>query len=231
MAGNVIVSYIHPNSVSAWFHHSVTDLHVYDAQHRRRIGGRLFEFSGANLSSARNSLVRRFLDDTRGEWLWMVDADMVFPPTVLDDLLVNADPKRAPIVGGLCFGINDGRLFPTLYSFERDEENTIHALRYEEFPEDAMFQVGATGAACLLIHRGVLEAVRDRCYNAAFPWFQETQLGDKPCSEDITFCLRAGMLGIPIHVDTGVHIGHHKDHLLTAEMFHAQREADLACRS
>ena len=83
----------------------------------------------------------------------------------------------------------------------------------------------ATGAAFLLIHRSVLVAMRDRKFNAAFPWFQETELAGHPAGEDLTFCIRAGILGLPVFVDTRVRIGHHKSIVLDHDMFQAQREA------
>ena len=42
--------------------------------------------------------------------------------------------------------------------------------------------------------------------------------------EDIAFCLRAGAAGFPIHVNTGVHIGHAKTQILTLDMYDRQRE-------
>ena len=52
--------------------------------------------------------------------------------------------------------------------------------------------------------------VRARFQRRAFPFFQETQNGPDPVGEDLTFCLRLASLGIPVHVHTGVKIGHHK---------------------
>jgi hypothetical protein len=43
--------------------------------------------------------------------------------------------------------------------------------------------------------------------------------------EDFTFCLRAGICGFPVHVHTGIHVGHNKSHVLTAEMYQQQRAA------
>ena len=56
-------------------------------------------------------------------------------------------------------------------------------------------RVAATGAAFLLIHRGVLKAMSERGFNEAFPFFQETQNGPDP-GEDLTFCLRLASLGV-----------------------------------
>ena len=222
--GKVVVGYVHPTDVSAFFHESLVETMMRDAQGPRRIVGRLHKYSSANISNARNAIVRSFLEQSDAEWLWMVDTDMHWLPDDLDELLKYASLERAPVLGGLCFGVEDGVLFPTLYDFEQ-RDGGVGTLRYNEFPENAVFQVGATGAAFLLIHRKVLEAVRDKAFNPTYPWFQETELNGSACGEDVTFCIRAAMAGFPVHVHTGVEIGHHKSHVLTAGQYLAQRAA------
>jgi hypothetical protein len=229
----VVLAYLHPGLVSGAFMESVLDLLVYDTAFHRRIvsgGGRLASQAGANLSAPRNGLIRRFLEYGQADWLWMVDSDMTFEPDTLERLLEFADPGQAPIVGGLCFGFDDkGDIQPTLFGLVGDE---LHpkVIRYHEWPPDSMWQVAATGAACLLIHKSALERMRDHVlpsgqvgFNTAFPWFQETAHDGEPVSEDITFCWRASLIGIPVHVNTGVQLGHIKDQVLTMDRYFAQR--------
>lgn len=212
--GKVVVAYVHPTEVTIGFHESIISTLLFDVARERRLfngGGRLNSYASANVSNSRNSICNDFLDKwPQAEWLWMVDADMVFGPDTLYRLLGNADKDKAPIVGGLCYGVSDGQLFPTLYGINESDDKGVYTVRFDTFPKDSMFQVAGTGAACLLIHRSVLEAIRDREFNKAYPWFQETQLGDSPVGEDVTFCFRAGTLNIPIWIDTSVKIGHQK---------------------
>jgi hypothetical protein len=93
-----------------------------------------------------------------------------------------------------------------------------------------MYQVAGTGAACLLIHKSVLEQMRDfehprgkRGFNDAYPWFQETEHNGEPVGEDITFCWRAIQLGFPVYVNTAVQLGHVKDRVLTMESYFLSR--------
>ncbi len=219
----VVVGYVHPAEVSAFFHQSMLALALADSCGPRRIVNIVHEFSSANISHARNEIVRKFLAGP-GDWLLFVDSDMNFEPDLIEALLFNADPTKAPIVGGLCFGTNDGRLFPTLYTLARHGEEIVTIRHTGEIPEATMMQVAATGAAALLIHRSVLAAVEAHGFNKTFPWFQETELSGRPCGEDFTFCLRAGQLGFPVYVNTAVEVGHHKSTVLDLATYAKQQE-------
>ncbi len=224
--GGVVVAFIHPGQVSAFFLSSIVTLLLADRSGPQRIVGMVQEWSSANVSASRNELTGQFLDDYTAEWLLWVDADMAFGHDSLDLLLAAADRDAAPIVGGLCFGMTQGRLFPTIYNLavdpDTDEPVTVRAVQY---PRDQLVQVAATGAAFLLIHRSSLLKMRERGFNRTFPFFQETEMGGRPTGEDITFCLRAMALEIPVHVHTGVRVGHHKSHVLDEDLFDAQQPA------
>lgn len=222
-SGTVVVAFIHPGTVSAFFNTSVVGTLLYDQSHNRRIIGMMQEWSSANVSAARNSLTGRFLDDYDADWLLWIDADMAWEHTAVDELVASANPETAPVVGGLCFGAAQDKLFPTIYQFVERDDGT-HSIRVGQYPADRMVQCAATWAAFLLIHRSVLEAMREREFNAAFPFFQETALAGQPAGEDVTFCIRAGLCGAAIHVNTAVKVGHHKSQLLTETLFISQTE-------
>lgn len=221
-----LIGYVHPGQVSAYFLQSLVGTLLYDRTARRRVAGILNDWSSANISSSRNKIVAQFLDEHTAEWLLFIDSDMAWDVQAPDELLAVADPEHAPIVGGLCFGSAEDQLFPTIYAMGELEDGQPITMRLRNFPDDTLVRCAATGAAFLLIHRGVLEQMRAAQMNPAFPWFQETAMAGQPCSEDITFCLRAGMLGRPVHVHTGIHIGHHKTHVLTHEKFRTQTPAE-----
>lgn len=220
--GKVVVAYCHPGQVDARFHTSIIDLFIHDMFSEGRIirgGGHFASRSGANIVNARNELVRMFLDMHQAEWLFMVDADMSFDRDTIDRLVEAADPETRPIVGALCFGTWEGAesqdLFPTIYWWVDNPRGVARAL---EYPDDTVMQVGATGAACILIHRSVLEKMRDQ-YPGPWHWYAEQIFDGRPMSEDITFCLRASALGIPVHVHTGVKTGHAKSRVLDEKAF------------
>lgn len=235
----VVVAYLHPGMVHGAFMESLLNLLVYDMAFHRRIvdgGGRLATQASANLAGPRNTIAKQFLAFGEADWLWMVDSDMVFEPDTLERLLQYAHPEEAPIVGGLCFGFDEGRIVPTLYDLVGEASNP-QVVRYNEWKPDAMMQVAATGTGCLLVHKSALEKVRDFVppgrpgqvgFNTAFPWFQELEHDGKPVGEDIAFCWRAGVAGVPVFVNTSVHIGHVKEQLLTIDAYIAQRLPEMA---
>jgi hypothetical protein len=167
--------------------------------------------SGPNVSRARNMIVAEFLAAQSAPWLLMCDTDMVLPPDVLPRLAA----PGLPVVGALCYGQDPdgGDPLPVMYELVDRGDGPVFA-RASSWPEDACVRVTATGAACLLVHRGALEAVRDVSGDRAAPWFRESVLGDQLIGEDLTFCLRAGAAAIPVHVHTGVQAGHVKPVML-----------------
>ena len=221
---SVVLAYIHPGQVSSYFAESMIASLFYDQHAGRppRIANIYQEWSSANVSASRNIVTQRFLDKNDADWLLWIDSDMQWSPFDIDVLLDAADPKTMPVLGGLCFGMSMGKPFPTIYHFA-EIDGQLTTIRMPNYPKDSIFQVAATGAAFLLIHRSALKAMAERNFNEAFPFFQETQNGDKPVGEDLTFCLRVAALGYPLYVHTGVRVGHHKSNLLTEDMFWAQQ--------
>lgn len=219
----VCIAYIHPGQVSSYFTESLAltlfgQINRSQWRIRHRVANIYQDWSSANVSESRNRLTRRFLDRDEADWLLWIDADMKWTPMDIDTLLDVADPVDVPVVGGLAFGLDGKNLMPTIYHFA-EIDGAPTTVRIRDYPRDEVVKCAATGAAFLLIHRSVVQAIAYRQFNAAFPWFQETQHGDKPVGEDITFCLRVLSAGFPVHVHTGVRIGHHKSQVLDEDMF------------
>jgi len=172
--------------------------------------------SGPNISTPRNLVVDEFLRSYDAPWLLMVDTDMVFSADALDRLIAAADPVERPLVGALCFSPAAGEVRPTMYEITQKESGALGFAHRMTWPEDTCVQVSATGTGFLLMHRGALEKVAAHSRDIAAPWFRETPVGSplKLMGEDMTFCLRAGAAGIPVHVHTGVQVGHMKPEML-----------------
>ena len=224
----VCLSWIHPGDVSGWFAMSVANLLSLDHRMGQHIVGPRGDVialqSSPRIAEARNKVIDLFATlEQEPEWLLMIDSDMTFEPDLLERLMAVAHPERVPILGGLCFA--GGRVhapYPTIYR-QVDEGGYVSVDRVDEYPRDALVKVGATGGACLLMHRGALAAMKNTYGkdNAPYPWFAEGVVGPKgePWGEDIVFCLRANAIGIPVHVDTRVKLGHVKTQVIDELFF------------
>jgi hypothetical protein len=104
------------------------------------------------------------------------------------------------------------KVVPTVYEYV-DTGDEIGFRPIPDYPRDQVAQVAGTGAACLLIHRSALEAVRAAAGDCWFdPITHPTALrgGPRTFSEDLSFCVRLASVGIPVHVDTSVKTTHEK---------------------
>lgn len=222
-AEDVFVGNVSPGTVSTKFTDCLMRTIGYDRYHGNRISHWLFIECSANISTGRNTLVERFLE-SNCEWLIQIDSDMVWQPDAVHQLLAVADPVERPVIGGLCFAMegDTGLIWPTIFDLGGTEEN-LEFIRWDAWEDGAILPVASTGAAFLLAHRSVFEAIRDRKFSEAYPWFQERELGGLRAGEDVTFCIRAAGVGVKVHVHTGVGIGHIKKHTITVEGYRAQR--------
>lgn len=223
----VAIGYIHPNDVSATFHISLLKLMLSETG---RTGMPPFILANrcatGRIIDGRNEVVRDFLDRTKADWLWFVDADMGFAPNALERLLASADRHDRPVMGALCFGLRREstdpdthaerfRTFPTVYVW-REFGDRVGFQIVPDYKRDAVSVVSATGAACILIHRAVLVAIRDRFGDE---WFSAIThpTGPTTFSEDMSFCVRVAAVDVPIHVDTSVKTCHDKGGLFCDE--------------
>ena len=225
--GKVTVAYLHNVEVTAHFMSSMIDMLIHESS-TGRIGSRIAIFSGANVSHGRNKVVDTFLS-TEHEWLLTLDTDIQFPADLVERLLESADAVERPVVSGLYFGASEGVLWPLMYQFidDDDKPSGVQTIRLGDY-EKGMNQVVATGAGCMLIHRSVLEQMRDAEFDSAFPYYGETgYINGSVTGEDVTFCLRVQKLGHPVFVDTNIVVGHVKPMVLDESMFLILREAQM----
>ena len=167
--------------------------------------------SGANISASRNMLVAEFLHGDK-EWLLMVDSDMVLRSDLLERMFEYAFPGVRPVIGALCFGFGADGFFPTLYM--KNAAGDYDRLENWRNVANGGREIGATGAACLLVHRGVFEKLRE-VHPGDRPWFAEEQSpSGRWRGEDITFCDRVTSAGFKINVLTQLSVGHVKKQVI-----------------
>jgi hypothetical protein len=180
------------------------------------------------MAHARNTAAAAFLASD-SDWLLWWDSDMGAEQDALERLMAVADPETAPIVGGLCFVEGDytydfrgglrSSLAPTLYDWSWVEPKSGMPGAYKlasraTWPPNEVTRVGATGTGFLLTHRSVYEKISAWLLEQGAPpqiWFERIPGPDgEMCGEDISFCLRAHQVGLPVLVHTGVTTTHQK---------------------
>lgn len=234
--GDVLMGYLCANEVTNSFHRSFVDLVGYDLSNGRRLAEWAAVRSGAmQLPESRNKLAQQALDNG-AEWLFMVDSDMGFERDTLDRLLACADPQTRPVVGALCFanrelapdGMGGMHTFPspTILMWRLQEDGVWRFQGIDHYPVNSLIRVGATGAACILIHRSALERIAERFGPV---WFDRVaDSGGGLMGEDISFCWRLQELDIPLWMHTGVRTTHFKSIWLAESDFWQSRVAPPA---
>lgn len=200
MRKDVVVGYVRGEKVDGHYFESMLKL-VMTNQRILEVHGVI---SGPAVALMRNKVCARVLYETDAQWLLFIDTDMKFEPDLLDRLLKAAHPFLRPVVGGLCFAADTfgGQIKPTLYTGDGPGDVLW------DYPRDQLIKIPETGAACLLIHRSVLDKLAG--HYTPMPWFADELQNGKQVSEDRVFCRRLKEVGIPLHVHTGVKLGHSK---------------------
>lgn len=159
-ATRVIIGNVSNGFISAEYTQSLLSLSLRDREAGWNFwGGILWGRSGVNITQKRNELMCQFLK-TDGEWLLLIDSDMVFPNDLIPKLLHAAAQADTKVIGGLCLVIDETiGPYPTLFHVDEREDKYLAA--QIDYPEGVLLQVAATGAACLLIHRDAVEAIRN----------------------------------------------------------------------
>ena len=152
----------------------------------------VFINNGTLVHVARDKIACKAINKNYSHVLWL-DADMIFQPTILEDLM---DTGRDFVTG-----IAHSRRPPYASCVFENIDDLDHLKRFEgiEYPVEP-FPVAGCGFACVLIKTEVLKAVQLH-YKACF--LPEMQWG-----EDLTFCRRARAMGYDIYADPHVRLGH-----------------------
>lgn len=229
----VSVAYVCDDTVIYSWHRSMIELMGYDSVQNQRVarGGFIAMRHGTDgLVQARNTAVQTFLDNDRADWLFWVDTDMGFHPDTVDRLLEAADPVERPMVGALCFSQREDKsdelggyhctATPTVFDWAHVDGQFGWQVRWQYEP-NAVTRVGGTGAACVLIHRSVFEKIEAEHGKVWYDRVPNTTTGQL-IGEDLSFCLRAGALKIPIFVHTGVPTTHFKHFWLSEDDYWRQ---------
>jgi hypothetical protein len=175
---------------------------------------------GTLITNARNGLVRQFLEMADGpEWLLMVDDDQVYPEHLLDGLMACVEQVEEQ-TGEKCWtmavpvwrfegrSVDDVRVIPNV--FELSEEGPVLEVPMETLPDNAVIQVAAVGAGCLMVHRDALARIAEVAAEQGIGencWF--CQPPGVTLGEDVWFCRLLAASSIPLYVTTTLGVLEH----------------------
>lgn len=221
----ISIAWIDPGQVDGAFMTSIIE--VMRARTERVDG--IIRIEGGLLSRQRNEVVKTFLDHTTAEWLFMIDSDEQLSVQAFDKLVAAAHAAARPVVGGLYFGTwpSPGMMpkpVPHIYVHAADG---VSVAPVTDYPENQIIEVDALGTGCIIIHRSVLEQIREHAdphEGDAWCWFRDLPLNGLWLGEDLYFCRRIRSLGVPIHAHTGAILPHRRRYWLDQRQFEAARE-------
>jgi len=223
----VTVAYIHGNHeygdlVTHSWHMSLTELVAWDLQHDGRVirGGWIAVRCGTDgLPDSRNSAIQQFLENRDSQWLCWIDTDMGFQPDMIDCLVEAADAETRPVIGALCFSWKETGIDgmggyrceprPTIFDWKTIDNETGFVGR-ASYPPNTLVRCGATGSAAILIHRSVLESMREQYGQNWYSRIPNPSTGGNLIGEDLSCCVRLGAMNVSLHVHTGIPTSHHK---------------------
>ncbi len=185
------------------FYVDLTGLQVPD-------GSKFMWKKGAYVADNCNYLAGNF----EGEWLWIMGDDHQFPADALMRLL----DHDVEVVVPLCLE-KKAPFHPVVYKrFDEESERWFGYGLPELAGRSGLIEVEAAGSAGMLIRRSVIERLDP-------PYFAFQPSKNSPSGhlgEDLWFCKRVRDLGIPIHCDLDLPIGH----IVTTSVWPERREDD-----
>lgn len=170
---------------------------------------------------SRNKIVQKFLE-TDAKWLFMLDDDMVpsigraawYRNWVPDSRVASEQALSRGVLHRL---IGAGKTLVGAAYFGRQEGGKL-ACSDQSLVGDArayidkVVPVDWVGTGCMLVHRKVFEAIREKYPELAsqssempFNYFFPLSSG---AGEDVSFCKRAKEAGHPAHIDLGIPVKH-----------------------
>lgn len=168
------------------------------------------------LSKQRNRVVKQFLENTTSDWLLFLDSDEQLSIEAFDALIATAHDKERPVVAGLVFAgfgvVGAPYPKPVPAIFQDAPEGFLPLYNYDR---NSVFEIDAAGTGCLLVHRSVLQKMRDNAdpnQGTDWCWFWDGPFNGEWIGEDLLFCRRIRALGFPIYVNTSAVLPHQKSY-------------------
>jgi len=168
--------------------------------------------AGNQIARQRQRLLDHWYDSNLSDWILWIDSDIVLNLDALYLLWHAADSEKFPVVSGVYFISKEPegttmRPFPCVFKDLGDKSiQYIHPL-----PEMELVECDLAGFGILMMHRSVVEKMREKLSSKAF-FTEEHGDGDDTnfVGEDIVFFRKMKEAGIQLHAHTGALVKHMK---------------------
>ena len=167
---------------------------------------------GNQIARQREEAVSYWYENNKSEWLLWVDSDVVISPEIFLRLWKKKDAVQKPLLTGVYFTTNNPEEplmipMPTVFKFKQTEDKFVLE-RIHPLPKDAFIKVDAAGMGLVLMHRSVVDKIKEAVPDT--PLFQELGTGTSFIGEDIHFFALCSQANIPMWCDTGASAPHMK---------------------
>ena len=149
------------------------------------------------LPDARNLVHDQFLDRSDAEYLFMLDSDVLVPPTAISKLLKHMERRKDVRIVGGWYKKKSEPYGPVVYhanGFEGD------IAQYQQYGQneigEGLEKVDAAGAGCWMVHRSVVEALGESPFHMA------------EGGEDLVFCRKVQKAGFDLFIDWDLAAAH-----------------------
>lgn len=179
----------------------------------RPVGEMNFAITKSSLIyDARNILAAQAITGGYDRTLWL-DSDMVFERDLMERLSKLLD-DGADLASGIYFS-RGAKTRPVLYDgcgiFEVDGKKQNIASIYYDYPENSVFDIEACGFGGVMVKTKLLNDVRER-FGLMF-----SPIGG--FGEDLSFCMRAKVVGAKMVCDSTIKMGHMASKIVTEETY------------
>lgn len=170
---------------------------------------------------ARNSICRHAIDGGFDRILWF-DSDMVFAPSTMQRLAAHLDDGKE-FVSGLYFTRREPytpTIFKDIQVNEVDGKKIPKAVECSDYAQNSLIEIEACGFGCVMMTTDLAKRIHE---TFGLPFSPVLGFG-----EDISFCIRARKLGVPLYCDTSIKLGHVGYHMIQEDNFLAWKGAQNA---
>lgn len=213
---SIVISWCDNGFTDSVFTSSINSLLLYITNYHRdidRVG--INQIIGNQIAKQRGEALLNF-EQMECDWILFVDSDIAISPQAFDLLWNNRHIKERPVMCGIYFITFEPNStlpapIPCIFKIQNEEGSLpIHPL-----PENQIIPIDVAGLGFALIHKSVIEKLRDNYGNTTF----QITIGDKHISEDVSFFYKLKNLNIPVYAHTGAIVPHIKRFMFDANYY------------